>query len=91
VAASWDALVTGPLENPIIVSELGETVETPVFTGTSPSGERVADSTQCDEWTYGGGDKFAWYGISSEIGAEWTRALKSICGEHAAIYCFEQP
>ena len=91
VAANWDALTVGPLENPIIVSELSETVDTPVFTGTLPSGERVADSTQCDDWTNGGGDKFAWYGISSEVGVEWTRALESICGEHAAIYCFEQP
>ncbi len=91
VAASWDALVTGPLENPIIVSELSETVDAPVFTGTLPSGERVLESTLCDDWTNGAGDKFGWIGVSSEVGAEWTFAAESFCGGPAAIYCFEQP
>ena len=91
VAASWDALTAGPLENPIIVSELSETVEALVFTGTLPSGERMADSTRCDDWTDGAGDNFAWFGVSSEVGAEWTYAIEEFCGGHAAIYCFEQP
>ncbi len=91
VAASWDALVTGPLENPINVSELSETVDNIVFTGTLTSGERAGETSHCDDWMNGAGDVFAWYGGSSEVGAEWTYAIESICGEFAAIYCFEQP
>jgi hypothetical protein len=91
VAASWDALIAGPLENPINVSELSETVVGPVFTGTLPNGERVMDSTHCDDWTDGGGDNFGWYGASVATNGDWTAAHKSICGGHAGLYCFEQP
>jgi hypothetical protein len=84
-------LIAGPLENPIMVSEFGETVDAPVFTGTQPNGERMLDSTRCDDWTDSSGDNFTWIGVSSEVGAEWTLAAESFCGGPAAIYCFEQP
>ncbi|HEY0134698.1 MAG TPA: DUF4215 domain-containing protein [Nannocystis sp.] len=91
VAAGWDALIAGPLENPIMVSELGETVDALVFTGTQPSGERVLDSTHCDDWSDSDGTNFGWYGVSSEVGVAWTLAIEEFCGGNAAIYCFEQP
>ena len=91
VAASWDALLAGPLENPIMVNEMSETVDALVFTGTTPSGERVLDSTHCDDWTDNDGAEFGWYGVSSEVGDEWTLAIEEFCGGNAAIYCFEQP
>ncbi|HEY0137077.1 MAG TPA: DUF4215 domain-containing protein, partial [Nannocystis sp.] len=62
VAANWDALVSGSLENPINVTELGHTSEGAVFTGTLPDGTRAPDSTHCDGWTDNDGDNFGWYG-----------------------------
>jgi len=91
VAASWDALVSGPLDNPIEVSELSETVSAPVFTGTLPDGTRAPDSSHCDDWTNYDGDNFAWFGATVAVDGDWTHAYESICGGHAGLYCFEQP
>ena len=91
VAASWDALVAGPLDHPIMLSELGELVNAPVFTSTTPEGWRVPNSTYCDDWTIGGGKNFTWYGDSTATDKLWTLGVESICGLHAALYCFEQP
>jgi len=91
VAASWDALVAGPLDHPIMLSELGEVVDAPVFTGTTPQGWRVPNSTRCDDWTDNDGDNFAWYGDSTATDSTWTLSVETICGGHAALYCFEQP
>ena len=93
VAADWDALLAGPLENPIVVSELGETVEALVFTGTQSTGERTLDTSFCADWTSNSGDldDVAWYGVSSEVGQEWTLAVETFCAGYAALYCFEQP
>ena len=93
VAASWDALIAGPLDNPINVSELSETVNAPVFTGTAPSGFAAPNTTHCDDWTdtNKGGLNFAWFGASTEVNGDWTLAYESICGTHAGLYCFEQP
>ena len=51
VAADWDALIAGPLDNPINVSELSETVDALVFTGTASSGFAAPNTTHCDDWT----------------------------------------
>ena len=91
VAANWDALVSGKLDNPINVTELSETSYGGVFTGTLPSGERVPDSTHCNDWTTGAGDKFAWFGASTESDSNWTYAVKTACGAGANLICFEQP
>ena len=91
VAANWDALVSGTLENPINVTELGHTSESLVFTGTRPDGTRDPDSTHCDDWTDNDGDNFAWFGVTTESDYNWTYALKSICGIGANLICFEQP
>ncbi len=91
VAASWDALIAGPLDNPINVSELSETVNTPVFTGTAPSGFATPNTTHCDDWTNADWTNFAWYGASTEVNGDWTMAVEVDCGAHAGLYCFEQP
>ena len=91
VAANWDALVSGSLENPINVTELGETSETLVFTGTLPDGSRVPTSTHCDDWTDNDGDNFGWYGASTESDYNWTYALEQECGGGSNLICFEQP
>jgi len=91
VAANWDALVSGPLDNRIEVSELSETVNALVFTGTLPDGTRAPNSTHCDDWTNYDGDNFAWFGATQAVDGDWTHAAESICGVHAGLYCFEQP
>ncbi len=93
VAANWDALIAGPLDNPINVSELSETVDALVFTGTAPSGFAAPNTTHCGDWTKtnGGGLNFAWYGASTEVNGDWTMGIELDCGANAAIYCFEQP
>jgi len=91
VAANWDALVSGSLENPINVTELSETSVGGVFTGTLPSGERVPNSTHCDDWTDNDGDNFGWLGASTESDSNWTHALQTICGFGFNLICFEQP
>jgi len=91
VAASWDALIAGPLDNPIMISELGEMVNAPVFTGTTPAGLRAPNSTHCDDWTDNDGDNFSWVADSTATDNTWTFGAESYCGGHAALYCFEQP
>ena len=91
VAANWDALVSGPLDNRIEVSELSETVNALVFTGTLPDGTRAPNSTHCDDWTNYDGDNFAWFGATQAVDGDWTHAATSDCGVHAGLYCFEQP
>jgi hypothetical protein len=91
VAANWDALVSGALENPINVTELSETWNTLVFTGTLPSGERAPDSTHCADWTDNDGDNFGWFGANTEVDSNWTYAAKQDCGAGASVICFEQP
>ncbi len=91
VAASWDALIAGPLENPINVSELSETVNAPVFTGTAPSGFAAPNTTHCDDWTDAAWTNFAWRGASTEVNSDWTLAGETDCGGYAGLYCFEQP
>ena len=91
VAANWDALVAGPLDHPIMLDEQGEVVDALVFTGTTPEGWRVPNSTHCNDWTDSSGKNFVWVGVSTEAGKPWTLAVETICGAHAALYCFEQP
>ncbi|HEY0137864.1 MAG TPA: hypothetical protein VGB85_27450 [Nannocystis sp.] len=91
VAASWDALIAGPLEHPINVTEMSETNHALVFTGTQPDGTRAPNSTHCDDWTDNDGLNQAWYGDSDSKNKDWTFALEQGCGGGAALYCFEQP
>ena len=93
VAANWDALIAGPLDNPINVSEHSETVNALVFTGTASSGFAAPNTTHCGDWTKtnDGGLNFAWFGASTEVNGDWTQGIESHCGSHAALYCFEQP
>ena len=91
VAANWEALVAGPLENPINVTELGETDAALVFSGTLASGERVPNSTHCNDWTSNDGEDFGWFGGSTEVTSDWTHALEQPCAVGAKFICFEQP
>ena len=91
VAANWEALVAGSLENPIIVTELDEADEALVFTGTLPNGVRAPNSSHCDDWTSNDFDNFGWFGATTEITSDWTYALEVNCDVGAKFICFEQP
>ncbi len=95
VADSWDALLAGELDNPINVTEVSETKNYLVWTGTNPDGTAVAGADHCSDWT---GDLFAnegYWGNTQEVSAEWTLAVSmvdqpQICLGDLALYCFEQ-
>jgi cysteine-rich repeat protein len=91
VAADWDALVSGQLENPIIVDEMSHTNDSLVFTGTNSDGTRMPGSTHCNDWTTKSGNLTYWFGASEATNGDWTRAAETDCGAGAALYCFEQP
>jgi len=91
VAADWDALIAGPLDHPIMLTELGEVADDLVFTGTTPDGWRVPNSNHCDDWTDNDGFNFAWYGYTMATDKFWTLGVETGCSVHAALYCFEQP
>jgi len=91
VAASWDALISGTLENPINVSEKSETVSAVVWTGTDVTGLRLPNTQHCSDWTYNDSDQTGWLADSLATDAYWTRGVESHCGVEAAIYCIEQP
>ena len=89
VAASWDALTTGPLEHPINVDELGQSVHYVAWTGTLPDGTRAPNSTHCDDWT--DNDNSAVLGDADAIDQTWTHGAVADCSVEALLYCFEQP
>ena len=91
IAANWDALLAGPLDHPIDLDELNQPVDALVFTGTTPDGLAVPNSTHCDDWTDNDGDNFTWFGVTTEVNKDWTFAAEQPCGAGAALYCFEQP
>jgi cysteine-rich repeat protein len=91
VAASWDALVTGPLEHPINVDEMSQSVHFGVWTGTNPDGTRAQNSTHCDDWTDNDSDNTGILADSGATDATWTYGIVEACGSEALLYCFEQP
>jgi cysteine-rich repeat protein len=94
VADSWAALLAGELQHPINVTQLSETLETVVFTGTAPNGTILEGSDHCADWTSQNLGNTAFVGASSEISAYWTfiddEYNPSDCGGASALYCFEQ-
>ncbi len=92
-ADDWETLLTGVLENPLEVTEKGETYHGKVWTGTKVDGTAASDTTHCDDWTSISLTKSAYYGYSDEISFEWTLADQpdnpAACPIAFAIYCFE--
>jgi cysteine-rich repeat protein len=94
VADNWQALLTGPLQHPIELTELGEVLHRPVWTGTRHGdGRAVPGSMHCDDWTSVDPDKKANFGWSDEVDANWTQSEvfnPDSCGSMNVIYCIEQ-
>ena len=91
VAADWDALLSGTLENPINVTESsGVSVGSPVWTGTLANGQPAFGSSFCDDWTeeadffdLGGS------GIRNQTDTNWSFFEQNACPSPSSIYCFE--
>ncbi len=93
LATSWSALLAGQLENPLEVTEMSETYQGGVWTGTRPDGTAVPDSEHCDDWSTSSILKTGYYGYSDRKTAEWTMAAgfdqPSDCASPYALYCFQ--
>ncbi|HEY0137229.1 MAG TPA: hypothetical protein VGB85_24265, partial [Nannocystis sp.] len=91
VAADWDALISGTLENPINVTESSEvSVGSRVWTGTLANGQPAYGSSFCADWTEEA-DFFdlAGSGIRNWTDASWSFFEQNACGSPSSIYCFE--
>ena len=96
VARGWDALVTGPLLNPVNVNELSETANTMVWTGSTPNGVAVPGAEHCDDWTIESAVTTGHFGRSTEVDGNWlyfsiSDTNPTDCYDMRALYCVEQP
>lgn len=88
VAADWDGLVSGGLQNPINIDENGGTIAAEdVWTGTNADG--TAASATCGGWT-GPVGGVGVVGSTGATSAEWTSRAKVACTTKARLYCFQQ-
>lgn len=94
VAGDWQAMLTQPLQHPIELTELGEVLHRPVWTGTRyGDGRAVPGSGHCDDWTSEDPDKQASFGFSDEVDVNWTQSQyfnPGSCGNMYLIFCIEQ-
>jgi len=96
VAHGWDALMTGPLENPVNVTESSLTANVPVWTGTALGGVAVPGAEHCMDWKSESSLSMGHFGRSGEVGAGWlldpgvTNPTSCVVGS-LALYCVEQP
>lgn len=99
VAHGWDALMTGPLENPVNVTQDSETSEAGVWTGTMAGGIAVEGATHCMDWMsdVDAGDGKGYWGYSAAVDATWLYVPEpdfnpsSCAGGSRSLYCVEQP
>lgn len=93
LAAGWEELLAGQLENPLEVTEIGTTYHSKVWTGTKASGTAAVGTDHCLDWTTDSVMHDGFYGYSDEISFEWTLADQIDnplpCIDPLAIYCFE--
>jgi cysteine-rich repeat protein len=95
VADDWDALITEPLQHPIDLTETGETLHTPVWTGMAHgTGRVVPGADNCADWTSNNPfEGEAYWGRSYAVDATWmfSESLNPIdCVAHHSLYCIEQ-
>ncbi len=93
VAASWAALTSGTIDNPIDRHEDGAPVPGgghEIWTGTTAAGG--ASGITCGNWTNNSpGLPNGHVGHTSRRDVGWTQALAQRCNQTAAhLYCFEQ-
>lgn len=91
VAQNWEGLVSGSLENPIMVDESSLSRDDGVWTGTLSSGEPSLGDEFCEDWDDDSGLlKFAGVGISTKTDATWSFFEPVPCDAELRLYCIEQ-
>lgn len=97
VVSSWDELVSGNIQSPIIVTEkltrvTGTLLDSPVWTGTNFAGTRASAKPEktCGDFTSNAGEGVVGSCFMHRDG-EWTNLREQVCGSWPArLYCFEQ-
>lgn len=91
VAQNWEGLVSGTLENPIMVDDSSLSRDDGVWTGTLASGEPSFGDEFCEDWDDDSGLlKFAGVGISTSTDATWSFIEPVSCDAELRLYCIEQ-
>jgi hypothetical protein len=98
IAANWNDLTDGWLDNPISVAPNGSHVFAPVWTNTRENGEPLnyrgnSASDSCYDWTEAH-TMYGATGLSSEVLLQWTNNYyDQYCWElpfNIHLYCFQQ-
>jgi len=89
VAADWDALTSGALENAINATESSEVAGGLAWTGTLPNGQQAFGSSFCKDWDGGDGLELGGAGVCDQTDAFWSFFEQTICGGTLSLYCFE--
>ena len=89
VAADWDALISGTLENGIDVTESSEVAGGLAWTGTLPNGQPAFGSSFCEDWDGEDDLQQGGAGVCEQTDALWSFFEQSYCGIEASLYCFE--
>ena len=90
VAADWDALISGSLQNPINVDEHSQTsMGSRVWTGTLSNGQPAFGSTFCNDWGSNDDTQFGGTGIRNQTDELWSFLEHNGCGSPSVLYCFE--
>lgn len=94
VAASFDALLAGPLLAPIAIDEFGQPAVGAAWTGTRPDGTAPPDAWHCADWTSNVYLEFGHFGALEVTDSSWTYMANpdvnpGSCAETFHLYCFE--
>lgn len=93
IADNWDDLTDGALQNPIEITENGETplLYFIVWTNTKIDGTVFSSLDHCSDWTTSSDSYWAAYGYFLETDSAWTTfASGGACSWVMRLYCFEQ-
>jgi len=89
VAADWDALISGALENAINVTESSEVAGGLAWTGTLPNGQPAFGSSFCEDWDGEDDLELGGAGVCDQTDSLWTFVEQYDCGSELSLYCFE--
>jgi len=89
VAADWEALISGALENAINATESSEVAGGGVWTGTLPNGQQAFGSSFCEDWDGGDDLEQGGAGVCAQTDGFWSFFEPDYCGGTLSLYCFE--
>jgi len=89
VAADWEALTSGALENAINTTESSEIAGGGAWTGTLPNGQPAFGASFCEDWDGGDGLELGGSGVCGQTDTFWSFFEQGYCGSEYSLYCFE--